>query len=125
MATERKRLNTQIDDVIAEKLVAWQEAYDKNESEVVRVALILGLQHLKRDPTPLGLPKLDPTSISPPDLDARVKAAKALLASETEEEEDSKARAREEEIRSEIEDAEIKRKTGLRPPSSPKGGKKS
>lgn len=76
MSTERKRLNTQIDGDMAAVLEMWQGRYKKSESEVVRVALAIGLQALREDPTPLGPLPLSAEDMSPPDLDHQVKAGK-------------------------------------------------
>lgn len=73
---DRKRLNTQIEPAMAEVLERWQREWGKTESEVVRTALMLGLQSLRRDPSPLGPRPVDPDDMSPPDLDAQVKRAR-------------------------------------------------
>lgn len=72
----RRRLNTQIDDTLAEVLDRWAAGWRKTESEIVRVALTVGLQSLARDPSPLGPRPADPEDMSPPDLDQQVKALK-------------------------------------------------
>lgn len=77
MSSDRRRLNTQIDQTLADVLDRWCAEWRKTESEVVRTALTLGLQSLARDPSPLGPRPVAPEDMSPPDLDKQVKEERA------------------------------------------------
>lgn len=62
-----RKINTRVPPWMDDAIQQWMRAYDRTESDVVRAALVEGLKALKRDPSPLGRPVVNPDEISPPE----------------------------------------------------------
>lgn len=65
--TEPRTKSFQLEADLLAAIKRWAKLYGLSDSKVIRVALVVGLKSLAKDPSPLEPEKINPDEISPPE----------------------------------------------------------